>query len=68
VYGVILGITLIVGLCLYFLPSIIAITRGAKRRDDELARSWSLELDTWSLDPSNLRELSVEPKDQWVLR
>jgi hypothetical protein len=67
VHDVVLGLTIIVGLFLFFLPTIIAITRDAKRRDTEPARSWPIESDTWNFDPVKLSDRSAEPKDHWVL-
>jgi hypothetical protein len=67
VYAVILGFTIIAGLCLSILPTIIATARDAKRRDGELSRSWPLEADTWSFGQVKLTDRSVESKDHWVL-
>lgn len=66
-HAVILGFTIIAGLCLSILPTIVTTARDAKRRDDELSRSLPLEADTWSFDPVKLSDRSVEPKDHWVL-
>jgi hypothetical protein len=62
-----LELEILIGLWLFFLPVIIAMTRGRKGRDGELARSKIHEPDMWSFDSLTLSERSAEPKDQWVL-
>ena len=66
-YGVILGLKNTVGLCLFFLPTNVTITRDAKGRDRELARSSPDESDTWIFDPQKLNDRTFEPNDRWVL-
>ena len=66
-YGVILGLKNTVGLCLFFLPTNVTMTRDANGRDGELARSSADESDTWIFDPLNVSDRTFEPKDRWVL-
>ena len=66
-HDVVLGLTIIVGLFLFFLPTIIAITRDAKRRDTEPDISWLFLLYICKFDRVMLSDRSAEPKDHWVL-
>lgn len=66
-YGVIRGLKITVGRCLFFLPTNVTMTWGAKGRDRELARSSPDESDTWIFDPQKLSDQTFEPKDRWVL-
>lgn len=61
-HDLILGSAILLGLCIYFIPTII----GRFHRTEHTV-SRPLELDTWSFDPELSDQSAIEQRDRWVL-